>query len=51
MNLVVHAEDIMTPRNLLERFLAERVEADVDSFEAGAAQVGRLLFEQDAIGR
>src|SRR5712672_2215412 len=45
-----HTVESLAPRNLFERFLAERVEADVDSFKAGAAQVGGLFFQKDAVG-
>ena len=44
-----HAVEPFAARDFLERFFVERIEADVHALQAGASQVGGLLFEQDAV--
>ena len=46
-----HAVEPFAAGDLLKGLFAERIEADVESLEAGAFQVGGLLVEQDAVGR
>jgi len=46
-----YAVEPLPPRDPLEDLCAERIEADVEPMQAGAAQRRRLLLEQQAVGR
>ncbi len=48
---IQHARQAFSPGNALERFLRERIEADIQAVQAGSFERRRLVREQDAVGR